>query len=115
MNIEELRTFCLCLPGTTEDIKWEKDLCFCIGEKMYCVTGTEPPFGASFKVQAEEFEEMCARSNIIPAPYVARYKWVAVRSGDALSRSEWEHYVKQSYDLVKAKLPKKKRLELKID
>jgi len=24
-----------------------------------------------------------------------------------LSRKEWEHYIRQSYDLVKAKLPKK--------
>jgi predicted DNA-binding protein (MmcQ/YjbR family) len=42
-----------------------------------------------------------------PAPYVARYKWVLVEDVDKLSRKEWAHYVKQSYDLVRAKLPKK--------
>jgi predicted DNA-binding protein (MmcQ/YjbR family) len=41
-----------------------------------------------------------------PAPYVARYKWVLVEEPDRLSRKEWEHYVRQSYELVRAKLPK---------
>jgi predicted DNA-binding protein (MmcQ/YjbR family) len=38
MNIEQLRKFCLSFPGATEDIKWGADLCFCVGEKMFCVT-----------------------------------------------------------------------------
>jgi predicted DNA-binding protein (MmcQ/YjbR family) len=42
-----------------------------------------------------------------PAPYVARYKWVLVEEVGSLSRKEWEHYVRQSYDLVRARLPKK--------
>ena len=41
MNIEQLRKFCLSFPGATEDIKWGADLCFCVGAKMFCVTGAD--------------------------------------------------------------------------
>jgi predicted DNA-binding protein (MmcQ/YjbR family) len=114
MNIEKLRQYCLSFPHATEDVKWGNDLCFCIANKMFCVTGLEPSHeGASFKVKAEEFDEMTAKPNIIPAPYVARYKWVYVERWDALTQAEWEYYLVQSYNLVRSKLPPgvKKKLE----
>jgi predicted DNA-binding protein (MmcQ/YjbR family) len=74
---------------------------------MFCVSCLDGPFTVCFKVKDEEFEEMSGRPGIIPAPYVARYKWVLVEDANKLSKREWEHYVKQSYDLVRAKLPKK--------
>ncbi len=107
MNIETLRDFCNSLPMVTEDIKWGKDLCFLVARKMFCVSCLDGPFTVSFKVKDEEFEEMSGRPGIIPAPYVARYKWVLVEDANKLSKREWEHYVRQSYDLVRAKLPKK--------
>jgi len=107
MNIEQLRDFCLALPHTTEDVKWGNDLCFCIAEKMYCATRLEGEFALSFKVPPHEFDELTQRVGIIPAPYLARYKWVYVKRSDALSHQEFERFVKQSYQLVKSKLPKK--------
>ncbi|MBC5773476.1 MmcQ/YjbR family DNA-binding protein [Pontibacter sp. KCTC 32443] len=112
MNIEELRTLCLSLPGVTEDIKWGADLCFLVGEKMFCVTSIDPPHSVSFKVTDEEFDEMAARPLIIPAPYMARNKWVNVQEWGGLADIEWETYVKQSYGLVKAKLTKKVQKEI---
>jgi hypothetical protein len=44
---------------------------------------------------------------IIQAPYFARMKWVTVLEESRLSHKEWEQYLRQSYELVKAKLPKK--------
>jgi predicted DNA-binding protein (MmcQ/YjbR family) len=73
---------------------------------MFCVTGLEGPFTASFKVKDDEFDELSTSPGIRPAPYVARYKWVLVEDESRLSRDQWEHYVRQSYDLVRAKLPK---------
>ena len=109
MTIEQLRNLCLSFPHATEDVKWGNDLCFSIGGKMFCVTGLEEPLSASFKVRQEEFEEMCQREHIVPAPYVARYHWVLVQQPDALSGQGWEDFVKQSYELVRAALPKKVR------
>ena len=107
MDIETLRNFCLSLPAATEDIKWGQDLCFSVAGKMFCVAGLEGPLTVSFKVRDEEFDELASAPGMRPAPYVARYKWVLVEEVGSLSRVEWEHYLRQSYQLVRARLPKK--------
>lgn len=112
MNIEELREYCKTLPGVTEDIKWGADLCFCVGEKMFCVTGLEGPFKISFKVTDEEFDELSNSDGFIPAPFVARYKWVLLEDVSKVSDKRLKEYTKQSYLLVRNKLPKKVKKEL---
>ncbi len=114
MNIEELRALCKALPHTIEDVKWGNDLCFCVAEKMYCVTGTSDQFGTSFKCSPEEFEALCARPGIKPAPYLARYHWVHVDSPEALSDEEWIVFIKKSYHLVTSKFSGKLKRELGI-
>jgi predicted DNA-binding protein (MmcQ/YjbR family) len=114
MNIEQLQKFCKSLPAVTEDIKWGNDLCFMIGNKMFCVAGLTPPLTVSLKVKDEEFEELINTEDIISAPYVGRYKWILVQNADRLNKKEWEHYIKQSYELVKAQLPKKVLKELDL-
>ena len=52
------------------------------------------------------------RPGIIPAPYSARSHWVALEREDALPRAQIKRLIRQSYDLVIAKLPKKKQAEL---
>jgi predicted DNA-binding protein (MmcQ/YjbR family) len=115
MDVEQLRKFCLSLPGVTEDIKWGHDLCFSIGSRMFCVTSMEAPVKTSFKVKDEEFDEITAKDGFIPAPYMARAKWILVEKRSALSKKEWEHFITQSYQLVASKLTKKLRLELGIE
>ena len=115
MNIETLQKICLGLPAVTEDIKWGNDLCFSVGSKMFCVASLEPPFKCSFKVKDEEFEELSYRDGFMPAPYMARAKWVLVTNPVKLNKKEWESYIRQSYDMVKAKLTVKTRKGLGID
>ena len=74
---------------------------------MFCVAGLQTPSSVSFKVKDEEFDEMASRPGIEPAPYVARYKWVLVTDLNQLPQKQWDHYIRQSYELVKSKLPKK--------
>lgn len=115
MDIETLQQICKALPHVTEDIKWGNDLCFCIGGKMFCVAGlNQSPVSASFKVTEEEFETMSQLAGIKPAPYVAKYKWVLVEDINTLSLKEWQHYTKQSYNLVKEKLAPKIKKELNL-
>ena len=102
------------MPGVTEDIKWGNDLVFSVGGKMFCVAGLEPPLSYSFKVKDEEFDELSVRPGFSPAPYMARAKWVLVKGASTLHKSEAENYIRQSYDLVKAKLTKKVCTELGI-
>lgn len=114
MNIEFLRKLCSSLPGTSEDVKWGNDLCFLVGKKMFCVTGLGGEGGVSFKVSDEEFEELIQKDGIIPAPYMARNKWVNVSSAKSLTKKDWEHFIKQSYELVAAKLTKKEKKDAGI-
>lgn len=110
VTLEDLQAICRKLPDVTEDIKWEKDYCFSVGGKMFLVVGPdEVPVNATFKVPAEQFDEMLEREGFSPAPYLARHKWVAIDNISRLGKKEWQQFIQQSYDLVVAKLPKKKR------
>jgi predicted DNA-binding protein (MmcQ/YjbR family) len=114
MNIEWVRRYCMGLPHTTEQIQWGHDLVFKIGGKMYAAGPVDGPYDVclSFKADPEEFAELCEREGIIPAPYLARAQWVALQSWDALTVTELTRLLKNSYDMVLAKLPKKKQAEL---
>lgn|SRR5690242_10509926 len=114
MDIEWLRKVCLSLPAVAEDVKWGNDLCFTVATKMFCVAGLEVPHNIAFKVPDDDFDELVALKEFIPAPYMARAKWVMVREPGQISKKDLESYIRQSYDLVKNKLPKKTRRELDI-
>jgi predicted DNA-binding protein (MmcQ/YjbR family) len=112
MDIEVLRSVCLSFPAVTEEVKWGNDLCFCVGEKMFCVTSLEPPHTFSFKVPDSEFDELSATEGFKPAPYLARAKWVLVTDSSKLNKGDLTNYLRQSYHLIKAKLTKKQRKDL---
>jgi len=114
MNPEQLRKFCLSFPGATEDVKWGSDLCFCVGEKMFCVTGADSMGGLSLKCTPEDFSELIERTGIDPAAYVGRYKWVRITNLDAVSPGELKSLIKKSYQLVFDKLPPKIRKTIKF-
>ena len=109
MNIEDLRAYCLSFKGATEDIKWESDLCFCIGGKMFCVAPLNSALSVTFKVRPDEFDELLVSDGFVPAPYLARNKWVRLIDVSAISRKELQGYIAQSYEIISSKLPKKKR------
>ena len=113
MKVEDIRAIALKCPHATEDVKWGADLCFCISEKMFCVTSMEDEVKFSLKVPDDEFEELCQRQGFIAAPYMARNKWVMIDESARLSKKELEGLIKRSYELVKAKLPKKLQEKLK--
>lgn len=113
MTIEAVREYCLALPHATESIQWGNDLVLKVGGKMFAVMVLEPArVWISFKCSPEDFAELTERPGIIPAPYAARYHWVALESKDALTNSELRDRLRESYDLVFTKLTKKARAAL---
>jgi predicted DNA-binding protein (MmcQ/YjbR family) len=113
--LEWVRKFCLSLPHTTEKVRWEHNLLFCVGEKMYCVANLEPGNGPSkiaFKCEPERFAELVEIEGIIPAPYMAQNHWVSVTEIGALRQAETQELLRNSYQLVLSRLPK--RLQLKL-
>ena len=115
MDVEVLRSVCLSFPAVTESVKWGNDLCFCVGEKMFCVTSLEPPHTFSFKVADSEFDELAGSDGFQPAPYLARAKWVLCIDSKKLNKKDLKNYLRQSYDMIAAKIPKTLRKKLGID
>jgi predicted DNA-binding protein (MmcQ/YjbR family) len=113
LDVDWLRELCLSFPGATEQIQWENDLLFKVGGKMFAITPLIPaPVCLSFKASPESFAELTERPNIIPAPYLARAQWVALQTRDALGPEELAQLLRDSYEMIAAKLPKKARAML---
>jgi predicted DNA-binding protein (MmcQ/YjbR family) len=114
MDIEQVHAYCLSFPHVTEVVLWGNDLVFKIGGKMFAVIGLDPASDhcMSFKCTPEKFAELIEEDGIVPAPYVARYHWVALERFNALSEKELKTLLQTAYDLVLAKLPKRARADL---
>lgn len=107
MDIEWLRRVCLALPHATEQIQWGNDLLFKVHGKMFALAPLEPaPVCLSFKCSEESFAELTERPNVIPAPYLARARWVALETREAVGREELAALLRTSYELVVARLPR---------
>src|SRR5260370_29608339 len=103
MNVERVRELCLSFPCATEKISWGHDLTFRVNEKIFAVTVLEPaPVWLCFKCAPETFAELTERMGIIPAPYLARAKWVALETTEALPTDELPQFIRESHDLVLA-------------
>ena len=115
MDIESARDYCLSLPHATEKVQWGNDLLFSIGGKIFTVVALDAASAnrITFKCTPEKFDELIEMEHIVPAPYMARNKWVALRQFDALSESEIKNLIKNSYEMVLQKLPKKVQAELR--
>ena len=107
-DVDWVRELCLSFPGATEKVTWGHDLTFRISEKIFAVTVLEPAkVWLSFKCSAENFADLTERAGIIPAPYMARNQWVALETREALQKEDLAALLRESYDLVFSKLPRK--------
>lgn len=110
MNVDEIRKYCLAFPEATENLQWADDLCFKIRGKIFAIVSLDNP-RLCFKCTPETFADLIEREGIHPAPYVGRYKWVMLDRLDALRRDELRDLIRQSYEMVTAKAPKRKPRE----
>ena len=88
-----------------------------VGGKMFVVLATTdaPGMGRhvmSIKCSDDDFDRLTALAGIVPAPYLARAKWVAFESFDVIPFGELDQLVERAYALVAAKLPAKVRKSL---
>ena len=111
MTHDDIRKFCLALPGAAVDIKWQVDEVFMVGGKMFCVMCSDhaQSEGVSFKAEPERFLELTDQPGITPAPYQARHHWVRIERPDVLPTEALQDLLRTAYQLVRAKLPKKTR------
>lgn len=115
---EWVRKQCLSWPGVTESVQWGDHLVFKIGGKIFVITSLERDPDAnvlSLKCSVEDFETLSETPGFIPAPYLARAKWVAMQHEDAMTRKDLLPLLRKAYELVRDKLPKKVRVELELE
>ena len=116
MQYDEFDAWVRTLPGVTFDIKWGADRTYCLGAKVFVFAGAldnEAP-KLTFKASELAFEMLTDSGVAVPAPYLARAKWVQLARPDSLTDDEIKAYVAQSHALVAAKLTRKQRAELGI-
>ncbi len=106
---EWVRKICRSFPEVTEDMPWADDLCFKVGGKIF--TGMVLADGRfpriTLKCTPELIRELLEIEGISIAPYVGRYNWVTLANSNVLPADELEALIRQSYELVVAKAPKK--------
>ena len=84
MTIDELRAYCMSLPGTLEKETWGDaehagDVTFRIRDRIYLITGPEGG-GASIRTTIDQQAELIDTFPGVfrSAPYVGRFGWVVV-------------------------------------
>ena len=108
--LDSVREFCLSLPGATEGIQWEDALLFRVGGKIFVSVNLNPAGEdrIAFKCDPETFAALLEREGARPAAYVGRFQWIGLRDFNVLPAAELRELIRASYELVKAKLPKKR-------
>ncbi len=84
------------------------------GQKMFAVLVLEPtqPHSASFKCTPEVFAELTEQAGVSPAPYLARYHWVAIEELHTLEAGVTKDLLGESYRLVFERLSRKLQGEI---
>jgi predicted DNA-binding protein (MmcQ/YjbR family) len=112
MTNDAIREHCLSLPMTTEEIQWEEHLLFKIGGKMFAIT-TLGGHRCNFKCTHEKYAELVEMPDILPSSHnMWKYQWVTTETLTALPDAEFRELLTESYNLVRASLPKRVLAEL---
>lgn len=117
MSPDAFHAFALGLPAATFDVKWGADRVYSVGGRMFAVVGVEddaPPRYA-FKASDVAFEALIDQGVAVPAPYMARAKWVQLTAPDVLSEAELRALLTNAHALVAARLTRKARAGLGLD
>lgn len=111
MHIEAIRDFCLTLPATTEDFPFDdRTLVFRIGGKIYLLIDVEEPWEFNVKCEPELAVQLRERypDAIRPGYHMNKKHWNTITVA-GLDEQIVREQIEQSYELVKASLPKKNR------
>lgn len=111
MNLENLRTYCLSKPGTSEDTPFDADtLVFRVGGKIFLFTNIAKEGALRFSVKNEPESVVELKDNyegIIPGYHLNKKFWITVILGTDVSTPLALQLVDKSYEMVRSSLPKK--------
>lgn len=111
---DPLYDLCRQLPGVTEDVKWEHDLVFSVGGKMFAAFQLPEGEPIGLKVDPAVFPALVQVPGITPAPYMAKHSWIKIETRETLPAETLKDLLREAHALVAAKLSKKMRASLGI-
>ncbi len=110
MDIETYRGYCLSFPGATEDLPFDENtLCFKVAGKIFTICDIDEFESINLKCdpqKAIELREMYP-GKVVPGYHMNKKHWNTVSMQDDIPDDKIRLWIKESYDLVVAKLPKK--------
>ena len=109
MNIEELREYCLSLPGVTEATPFEKFsrgkftiLVFYVSGHMFCYFNIDDFTAITLKGNPQDIVELKERYQAIGEPFNGNKRhWMSVEMNSDVNDTMLKQLVKASYNLVK--------------
>ncbi len=114
MNIEEIREYCLSLPGTTEGFPFDAvTLVFKVLGKMFCLMNLEGEPGLNLKNTPVKIAEMREEYPwVLPAYHMNKIHWYIVKTESAPCYL-LKQLITESYMAVVQGLTRKQKEELK--
>lgn len=115
MTRDEFDAFCKSLPATTHVIQWGNASVWKVGGKIFAICsrwGDGDHQRIGFKCSDMSYSLLTQQDGMIPAPYLARAKWVQMEKEGALSEEDLKAYIVAAHKIIAAKLTKKARKEL---
>lgn len=123
MNLDEFNQFCSSLTSSTKVIQWGGAHVWKIGGKIFAIAsywgpntkGKDLPDKGSkisFKCTDFSYSILIEQQGIIPAPYLARAKWVQLEESNVLNEEDIKSYITQAHSIIAGKLTKKMQAEL---
>ena len=118
MTTDELKSFCLTLLGSREDFPFDEETSvFKVGGKMFALSHLAGnPLQVSLKCDPD-FAEHLRQSHpaVAPGYHLNKRHWNTITIDGSMSDEMLRDLIRDSYDLVVAKLPRLQRAELAND
>lgn len=121
MTLDEYNAFCNGLTATTTVVQWGGSHVWKVGGKIFAIsdlgTGSEKSaagnqIALAIKCADMSYQMLTELPGIIPAPYLARAKWVRIEPDAEFSDDDRKAYITEAHRIISAKLTKKLQKEL---
>ncbi len=115
MTRTEFDAYCKTLKATTHVEQWGGASVWKIGGKIFAICskwGEGDHTRIGFKCSDLAYAILREQPGIIPAPYLARAKWVQIETDEAMSDEDIRDHIRTAHRIVTGKLTKAQRREL---
>lgn len=111
MDIESFCQYCLSLPAVTEELPFGPDtLVYKVAGKMFALTDINTFESINLKCDPDLAVELRERyPAVLPGYHMNKKHWNTVLMDGSISNQLIRDWIRQSYDLVAASLPKATR------